>query len=105
VSWLLLVGATLTDVFATFLLESSRGFHRIGPALLAIVAFALTIYLYGIAITKLTPSIAYAMFGAVGTSLVGVIGLLAGLQPRNWATFVGLALIIGGVTVLPLSQR
>jgi multidrug transporter EmrE-like cation transporter len=103
--WLLLVAATVTDVLATFLLESSRGFHRVLPAALAVAAFALTIYLYGVAITRLTPSIAYALFGALGTALVGTIGICAGSQPRNWATFVGLALIIGGVAVLPLSQR
>jgi quaternary ammonium compound-resistance protein SugE len=77
-SWFMLVGATLTDVLATFLLESSRGFHRVVPALLAFAAFGLTIYLYGLAITRLTPSIAYAIFGALGTSLIGVIGMLVG---------------------------
>lgn len=104
-SWLLLVAAAVADVVATFLLESSRGFHRVLPAALALAMFGLTIYLYGVAITRLTPAIAYAMFGALGTSLVGAVGLFGGSQPRNWATFVGLALIVGGVTVLPLSRR
>ena len=103
--WLLLLGATLADVGATWLLDASHGFARRGAALLAIATFALTIYLYGLAITRLPAPLAYALFGALGTALTAGIGMVVGLQPRNWATFVGLALIIGGVTILPLSQR
>ena len=103
--WLLLLGATVADVGATWLLDASNGFARRGAALVAIATFALTIYLYGLAITRLPAPLAYALFGAVGTALTAGIGLALGLQPRSWPTFVGLALIIAGVTILPLSHR
>ena len=104
-SWLLLLGAIASDVLATFALEASEGFTRKVPATLAVVVFGATIYLYGLAITRMAAPLAYALFGAIGTAAVAAIGLALGTQPRNWISFAGLALIIIGVGVLPLGSR
>jgi len=101
--WLFLFGAIFLDVFATYALDASHGFHRRAPAVLGSTAFLVMLYLYALALTGIRPPIAYAVFGAVGTTATATVGLALGVQPRNWLSAVALTLIIAGVVLLPLA--
>ncbi|WP_250287579.1 MULTISPECIES: DMT family transporter [unclassified Frankia] len=104
-SWLALVAAIACDVAATYALAASHGFRNMVPSVLAVLGFLLTTYLFGVALTRLGPSVSYAAFGALGTTAVAVIGIALGTERANWLKTGSLALIIIGVALLPLADH
>jgi multidrug transporter EmrE-like cation transporter len=104
-SWGALFGAIALDVAATFALTASHGFRDIWPSVLGVAGFLGSIYLFGLAIAGLGPSVSYAMFGAVGTTCVAVIAMAWQGEPATWGRVGALALIVLGVTLLPLAGR
>lgn len=101
-SWGALLGAIALDVAATYGLAASHGFRDARPAVLGVAGFLASIYLFGLAIAGLGPSVAYATFGALGTAAVALIGMARGGEPATWPRLGALALIVLGVTLLPL---
>jgi multidrug transporter EmrE-like cation transporter len=104
-SWGALFGAIALDVAATYALSASQGFRHVGPSVLAVVGFLTSLYLFGVALTGLGPSVAYAVFGAVGTASVALIGIAVKGEPTTWARIAALGLIVLGVTLLPVTER
>jgi multidrug transporter EmrE-like cation transporter len=102
-SWGALLGAIALDVAATFALTASDGFRTLWPSVLGIVAFLGSIYLFGLAIAGLGPSVSYAMFGAIGTTSVAVIAMAWQGEPATWGRVGALTLIVVGVTLLPIA--
>lgn len=104
-SWGALFGAIALDVAATYALTASHGFRHVGPSVLAVAGFLTSLYLFGVALTGLGPSVAYAVFGAVGTASVALIGIAVKGEPTTWTRIAALGLIVLGVTLLPVTER
>lgn len=95
-----LVGAICCEVVATTLLRSSVGFTRLGPSVGVVIGYGLAFWLLAQALKTMPVSVAYAIWSALGTALIAVVGISLLDEPLNVPTVVGLLLVIGGVLVL-----
>lgn len=95
--------AALLDVAANLLLARSNGFRnrKYGLAAIALVMLAFTCLAF--AVRGLDLPVAYAMwggFGIIGTSAIGWLVLGQHLNAQAW---LGMALLIGGISLLHLN--
>jgi quaternary ammonium compound-resistance protein SugE len=97
VNWLELCGATLIDVAATYALTASDGWRRPGVGLLAVAGFLVAIYLFGLALAGLGPTVCYSFFGAVGIATVAVLGFVLAPDSISLLRIVSLMLVVVGV--------
>ncbi|MDE7065486.1 MAG: multidrug/spermidine efflux SMR transporter subunit MdtI [Desulfovibrionaceae bacterium] len=103
VSVLLVILAAALDVCANLLLARSDGFRRRFHGLLALSLVGLAFVMLSFAVRGMDLAVAYAMwggFGILGTSLGGWALFGQRLRPCAW---VGMALLVGGMTALRLS--
>ena len=97
-SLLAVIVAALLDIVANLLLAKSQGFRRkfIGFASLGMVGLAF----YALSLAVRDMDLAWGGFGILGTSIGGWLLLGQRLKPCAW---LGMVLLIGGMTVLKLS--
>ena len=96
-SLLAVIVAALLDIVANLLLAKSQGFRR------KFIGFGQAFYALSLAVRDMDLAVAYAMwggFGILGTSIGGWLLLGQRLKPCAW---LGMVLLIGGMTVLKLS--
>ena len=103
-SLLAVIVAALLDIVANLLLAKSQGFRRkfIGFASLGMVGLAF--YALSLAVRDMDLAVAYAMwggFGILGTSIGGWLLLGQRLKPCAW---LGMVLLIGGMTVYTAAE-
>lgn len=102
-SLLAVLAAAVLDVLANLFLAKSEGFRRKRYAFSAIALVCLAFYALSLAVRHMDLAVAYAMwggFGILGTSLGGWLLFGQKLKPCAWA---GIALLVGGISVLHLS--
>ena len=101
--YLLLTGAILTEVIGTTSMKFSDGFTRLWPSVLTVVTYLLSFALLAQTLRSMAVGTAYAIWSAVGTALIAVIGMVFLGESTTWTRMLGLALVIAGVVVLNLS--
>lgn len=102
-SILAVIGAAALDIVANILLAKSDGFRRKGIGALALLCVGLAFYFLSLAVRSMDLAVAYAMwggFGILGTSLGGWLIFGQRLKPSAW---LGMVLLIGGITALHMS--
>jgi len=95
--------AAALDIAANLLLARSAGFRHLVPGTLALILVGLAFYVLSLAVRSMDLAVAYALwggFGILGTSLGGWFLLGQRLSISAW---LGIALLIGGMTALRLS--
>lgn len=95
--------ASALDVGANLLLAKSDGFRNRLMGVGALLMVGLAFYSLSLAVHEMDLAVAYALwggFGILGTSLGGWVLFGQRLRPCAW---LGIALLIGGMTVLKLS--
>lgn len=101
-AWIVLViSGVLEAVWATAL-SASKGFSRLGPSLVFVVALVLSMLGLAYALRSIPVGTGYAAWvgiGAVGTALYGMLALG---DPVTVGRIVCLVLIVGGVVGLEL---
>lgn len=101
IAYLFLAGAIVIEVVATSLLKSTAGFTRIGPTIACLAGYAIAIWLLAQSISRgMQVSIGYAVWSALGTTLIVVIGVLFLDEPVTLAKVIGVVLVIAGVVTL-----
>ncbi len=100
--YLLLLAAVAAEVAGTSLLPATAGFSRLLPTAGCLLAYAVSIVLLAQVVRHLPVGVVYALWSALGTAAVAVIGAVLLGQRLTPLTIVGLALVIGGVVVLNL---
>ena len=90
---------------ATLALASSAGLTRPTPTVVAAVNVLASIWLFSVALRSLEVGIAYAVFGAVGTAALAVIGIVWRGESSSPLKLIALALICAGVALLPIADR
>lgn len=101
-AWALLLAASVAEVVMAGALKASAGWTRLGPGVTGIVAAAVSVLLLTFALRRLPIGVAYAMWTALGTAGVLVVGVVAyGEALTGWRLFY-LALILAGVLGLRL---
>ncbi len=104
-SWLLMGAAIGFEVIATTALKSSEGFSRLGPSLIVVAGYAVSFYLFSLALRTLPVGIAYALWGGLGIVLVTLLAwVVHGQKLDGWAV-LGIGMIIGGVAILNLLSK
>jgi small multidrug resistance pump len=101
--WLLLAGAIVAEVVATINLRASDGFSRPLPSVVVLVGYAAAFTLLSLVLKRGMPiGIAYAVWSAVGVSLIALIGVVFLKEHLNWVQIAGLVTIVVGVAALEL---
>ncbi len=104
-NWIYLVLAILTEVAGTVSLKMSHGFSRVVPVVLTIGLYGCSLAALAYALKKIEIGMAYAIWSALGTALIAVIGIVWFKEPANALKLISLALIVTGVFFLKLSTQ
>lgn len=100
---LLLSAAIVAEVVGTIALRASHGFSRPLPSLVVVLGYALSFWLLALVLRHLPVGYVYAVWSAVGTALIAVIGIFAFGEPSSLVKFASLGLIVAGVVGLNLA--
>ena len=102
--WLLLTVAIFLEVSGTTCMKLSDGFKEILPSILVFVFYSLSFTAFIYALRTLDLSIAYAMWAAVGLSLIAAIGILHFNESVTALKMLSIAVIVIGVIGLSYSE-
>ena len=95
-----LFGAILADVVATSCLKVASGSLRPWPIAGAVIGYLVAYSLMSLALKSVPLAIAYAIWSAVGITLITLIGSVIFNQRLSVGSSLGIALIVLGVGVL-----
>jgi multidrug transporter EmrE-like cation transporter len=94
---LLLSAAIGSEVAATLALKASDGFSRPLPAAIVVVGYAISFWLLALVLKHLSVGTTYAVWSAVGTAAIALIGMVAYGEAANALKLASLGLIVLGV--------
>jgi multidrug transporter EmrE-like cation transporter len=89
--------AIASEVIATVALKASDGFSRPLPAAIVVVGYGLSFWLLALVLKHLSVGTTYAVWSAVGTAAIALVGILAYGEPAGALKLASLALIVLGV--------
>jgi small multidrug resistance pump len=101
---LLLSAAISSEVAATLALKASDGFSRPVPAAIVVVGYGLSFWLLALVLKHLSVGTTYAVWSAVGTAAIALIGMLAYGEAAGALKLASLGLIVVGVIGLNVSH-
>lgn len=101
--WLLMIAAILFEVAGTTCMKMSDGFRKLKPTIGLAIFYPLCFVCLTLAMENIDVSVAYAVWSAIGTALIAVIGFTYFKEKRSAVKYTSLGLIITGVVVLNLS--
>jgi small multidrug resistance pump len=99
----LLAFAIVTEVIGTVLLRVSDGFSKPLPAAGVVVMYLVSVWLLALVLKHLEIGFTYAVWSAVGTAAVAVVGIAAWDESLNVLKVVSLGVVILGVVGLNVS--
>src|SRR3954469_11485968 len=94
---LYLAAAITSEVIATVSLKHSDGFSKLLPSVLVVLGYAISFWLLAIVLKHLSVGTTYAIWSAVGTAAIALIGIAAYGEAASALKLASLALIIVGV--------
>ena len=103
--WIWLFLAIFLEVAATILMKLSNGLTRTIPTLGMFVLYGLSFTPMTIALKEMEIGAVYAIWSAVGTAVVAVLGVIVFHEQASALKAVAIVLIIAGVVCLNLSTR
>ena len=103
--WIWLFVAILLEVAATIFMKLSNGFTRLWPTVIMGLFYGISFVPLAIALKKMEVSVAYAVWSAVGTALVTMLGVFLFKETVSLSKVFAIVLIILGVVTLNLSDR
>ena len=103
--WLWLFLAIALEVAATILMKYSDGFTKLGPTVGMLVLYGLSLAPLARVIRQLEVGAVYAIWSALGTAAVALLGMLLFHEPACGFKVFSIALIIAGVVCLNLSSH
>lgn len=101
-AWLWLVAAMISEIVATGSLHLTHGFTDAVPTIVVIVGYCLSFFCLTNTAEVIPLGLAYAVWTALGTIAVCIIGVVALHQAISWPAGIGIALIVIGVCVINL---
>lgn len=103
--WLYLILAIVAEVSGTTSMKFSAGFTKPLPSVLIFVFYALSLTFLTLALRVMPVGMAYAIWSALGTALITIIGVFWFGEGMNTLKAASLLLIILGVAGLQYSQE
>ena len=101
----LLLLAILFEVCGTVCMKLSEGLSRLLPSILIFVFYAISFFIFTLALRGIDVSIAYAIWAGLGTALITVVGIFWFKEPVNALKIASLFVVMAGVIGLNLSDR
>ena len=96
----LLSFAIVSEVAATVALRYSDGFTRPGPMVVVVVGYGISFWLLALVLREMSIGATYAVWSAVGTAAIALIGMVAYGEGANALKLASLGLIVLGVVGL-----
>src|SRR5690349_25135039 len=93
----MLAAAIATEVVATVALKASDGFSRPLPSVIVVAGYAVSFWLLALVLKHLSVGTTYAIWSAVGTAAIALVGIAAYGEGASPLKLASLALIIVGV--------
>ena len=103
--WLYLSLAILFEVGGTVSLKMSNGFSVLGPSVVGVVFYAISILFLALVLKTMDVGTAYAIWAGLGTALVVIVGIFYFDEPATILRLFFLGMIIAGVVGLHLAER
>ena len=100
--YILLAISIVFEVLATSILPATKGFTERKPTVLVIILYAVCFAAFGRSLLMLDLGIAWATWGAVGTIVTPIVGVLYYKQKITKTGIAGLVLIIVSTITLNL---
>lgn len=97
--------AIVAEVVATSSLKASAGFTKFWPSLLVVAGYAIAFYFLSLTLKAIPVGIAYAIWAGLGIVLISVVGWAVFGQKLDFASIVGMSLIIAGVVVINVFSK
>ncbi|MDE0940175.1 MAG: multidrug efflux SMR transporter [Pirellulales bacterium] len=97
--------AIVSEVVATVLLKRSEGFTKLGPALLSLTGYAISLVLLSLTLRTIPTGVAYAIWSGLGVVLIAILSFFVNDESIDKAGIAGLVLIVAGVVVLQLFSK
>jgi small multidrug resistance pump len=104
-AWLTLIASILFEVFGMLSLKHSNGFANVLPTAGAISCFLMSIWLMSISLKHIEMGITYAVWAAVSTAIVALLGVAFYAESISSFKITGITLIVIGVALLNLSTK
>jgi len=104
-NWLFLGVAIIAEVVATSSLKASAGFTKIWPSLLVVLGYGVAFYFLSLTLKSIPVGIAYAIWSGLGIVLISLVGWLIFEQKLDFASIIGMTLIVTGVAVINLFSK
>lgn len=95
--WVYLLLAIGLEVAGTTCMKLAEGFSKLLPSILVFVFYGGTLVMLTLAFEKLPVSVAYTVWGSVGTVLIVVIGTTWFDESLSTIQYVSIGLVIAGV--------
>ena len=90
---------------ATSLLKNTDGFTRLWPTLACVALYGSAFLLLAKAVSQgMQVGVGYALWSAVGTTIIVVVGVLFLGEPISATKVLGIVLVIAGVITLNLAS-
>lgn len=102
--WLYLIIAITMEVAGTTSMKLSQGFSKLLPSISIFIFYGFSFTFLTLALKVLPVGMTYAIWSAVGTALITLIGIIWFAESFNVIKVISLLLIIIGVAGLHASQ-
>jgi small multidrug resistance pump len=89
--------AIASEVIATLALKSSEGFSRPVPSAIVVVGYGISFFLLALVLKHFSVGTTYAIWSAVGTAAIALIGVFAYGEAASALKLASLGLILLGV--------
>lgn len=103
-AWWWLLAAGVTEVVWSQSIRPTEGFTRPLPTLLCFVLGASSVYLLSRAMETIAVGVAYTVFTGIGATGAVALGLLVSGDRLSAVRLAGLALLVGGLLVVRMSE-
>ncbi|MFI2399816.1 DMT family transporter [Rhodococcus sp. NPDC019627] len=98
--WVYLMGAVVVEISATTGLHSTEGFTRPIPTIGVLAGYILSFFFLSKALRSLSLGVSYALWSAIGTASIAVVGVLLFGDAASVTRVAGLMCIVAGVVIL-----
>jgi len=101
-SYVYLGTAIIGELIGTNLLKAAAGFTRFWPSVGALAAYGICFFFLSLAMKSIDLNVAYAIWAGIGIVITTVLAVILWHEPINFASVLGIILVVVGVIVLNL---
>ncbi|MDQ2092810.1 DMT family transporter [Rhodalgimonas zhirmunskyi] len=95
----------LTETIGTTALQMSQQFTKLGPSIVVLVSYGISIFFMSLALKYMPVGLVYAIWSGLGIVLIATIGWFMFGQTLDAAAVLGIVLIIAGLLVIQLFSK